>query len=55
VYKAHYYNGSSLFFFFRVLFIHLRKREYEQGGEGVARSPLNREPDAGLDPGTLGS
>jgi len=24
-------------------------------GEGEAGSPLSREPDAGLDPGTLGS
>jgi len=30
-------------------------KEYKLGGEGEAGSPLIREPDAGLDPRTLGS
>ena len=53
-------------FFFKILFIYLteRKRETEttregtqaQGvREGEAGFPLSREPDAGLDPRTLGS
>jgi len=50
-------------FFLEILFIYLREREtgteHEQGkeveGEGEAHSLLSREPDAGLDPRTLGS
>jgi len=42
--------------FFKILF----EREHKQGewqaeGEGEAGSPLNREPDVGLDPRTPGS
>jgi len=34
-----------------------RKREHKRrrAGEGEADSPLSREPDVGLDPGTPGS
>ena len=50
---------GSLSLFLKILFIYLReieKRRGEQGeeGEGEAESPLSREPDAGLDPRTLG-
>jgi len=37
--------------------VHVREREHKQGErqtEGEAGSPLSREPDAGLDPRTLG-
>jgi len=49
----------SFYFFFKD-FIYLFDREHKRGkqqaeGEGEAGSPLGREPDAGLDPGTLGS
>ena len=52
------------FFFFKILSIYLREREralwvptckHEGGAEGEADSPLSKEPDAGLDPRTLGS
>jgi len=46
------------FFFLRFyLFERERKRDHEQGGraEGEAVFLLNREPDVGLDPRTLGS
>jgi len=35
----------------------MREREHMRGGgsEGETDSPLSREPDAGLDPGTPGS
>ena len=43
----------------KIVFIYLRKREHEQGRgaerEAEADSPLSREPDAGLNPRTLGS
>lgn len=47
----------SLFIFIYSL---SREREHKQGkqqaeGEGVAGSPLSREPDLGLDPSTPGS
>ena len=54
---------SSFFFFFKE-FIYLFDRERETVrertqaggvGEGEAGFPLSREPDAGLDPRTLGS
>jgi len=44
-----------IFIFLNVLFIHESQREAAAEGEGEAGSPLSREPDAGLDPRTLGS
>jgi len=49
------------FFFLKILFIYLTETQQERGhkqggvGEGKAGFPLSREPDAGLDPRTLGS
>jgi len=51
---------SKFPFFIKILF-YLFERESERestrrvGSEGKADSPLSREPDAGLDPGTPGS
>jgi len=49
----------TLIIFLRILFAYLRERVRESlRGErvrGRAVSPLSREPDAGLDPGTPGS
>ena len=48
-------------FFLKILFIYLTERERSQVGReagrerGEAGSLLSREPDAGLDPRTLGS
>ena len=45
-------------FFFTYLFEMEEEREHKQGekqAEGEAGSPLSREPDAGLDPRTVGS
>jgi len=51
-------NVFFSFFFFKdfiYLFIHERQRERETEAEGEAGSPRSREPDAGLNPRTLGS
>jgi len=52
----------SFVFFLRFLFIYLTKRDTTREGtqaggvgEGEAGLPRSREPDAGLDPRTLGS
>ena len=52
----------SFFVFFKILFIYLTERETARAGtqaggvgEGEAGFPPSREPDAGLDPRTLGS
>ena len=52
----------SFFFFFKIAFIYLTERDTAREGtqaggvaEGEAGFPLSREPDAGLDPKTLGS
>ena len=54
----------SFLFLFKILFIHLTERQQETAregtqargvGEGEAGFPPNQEPDAGLDPRTLGS
>ena len=55
---------GTLFFLFKILFIYLseRERERERERESTSRgngrlkegSPLNKEPDAGLNPNTLG-
>ena len=44
-------------FFFKILLIHLREHEWGEvsEAEGEAGFPLSTEPDAGLDPRTLGS
>ena len=49
-------------FFLKILFIYLTGRDTAREGtqargvgEGEAGFPLSREPDAGLDPRTLGS
>ena len=56
------HRGEAYFFFKkRILFVHLRQRDTERvnmnkveaEGEGKAESPLNREPDMGLNPRTL--
>jgi len=50
------FSGLNLFLF-KILFIYLtRDRAHTQTGarEGEAGSPLSRETNAGLDPGTLG-
>ena len=47
---------SEHYIFFK--FIYLPEREHKQGEqqtEGESGSPLSREPNAGLDPRTLGS
>ena len=41
-------------FFLKILLINLFERE-GRGREGEADLPLSKEPDAGLDPRTLGS
>ena len=44
------------FFFFRIfIYLLMRDRGAETQVEGEAGSPLNREPDTGLDPRTLRS
>jgi len=48
------------FCFLKILFIGQRQTQRERGraggvGEGEAGFPRRREPDAGLDPRTLGS
>ena len=44
------------FFFFKILFIYLREKEWEGGGsEGEADSLMSRVPNVGVDPGTPGS
>ena len=48
------------FFFLKILFIYLRENEWERAWErrrsgGEADSPRSWEPDAGLDPESLGS
>ena len=47
------------FFFFLRFYVFERDteiaREWEQGGEGEAGSPLSKEPDFRLSPRTLGS
>ena len=48
----------SFSFFFSFFFLEKRERAQAGGvaeGEGEADSPLNREPNAGLDPRTSGS
>jgi len=52
----------SLSFFLKILLIYLTERDTAREGiqaggvgEGEAGFPLNREPNAGLDPRTLGS
>ena len=50
-----------IYFFYVYIFFYLtetntaRKGTQAGGGEGEAGSPLSREPDARLDPRTLGS
>ena len=46
-------NMGRSFFFFKIYFIYLFETGAE--GEGKANSLLSREPDEGLNPGTLGS
>ena len=55
-------KSSVLFFFFKDLTYYLTETEVEREGteaervaEEEAGFPLSREPDAGLDPRTLGS
>ena len=58
-----YVNSWFFWFFFKILFIYLRKSEQERerarvhkpGGEGEAGSLLSRELNVGLNPRTLGS
>ena len=58
--QAFLYSCWVFFFQKKILFMYLRKRERErkQGGrgegEGETDSPLSREPNAVLDPRTLG-
>ena len=54
--------GTRFYYFLKILCIYLseREREHKQGvlqteGEEEAGSQRSREPDAGLDPRTLGS
>ena len=54
--------GEGIWFLFLKDFIYLFDRESERAqagreavGEGEAGPPLSREPDAGLNPRTLGS
>ena len=49
--------GDLLFFFFLkfYLFVHEIKRERERQRHRQEKQALHKEPDAGLDPGTLGS
>jgi len=53
---------TNQYFFLKILFIYLTEREIARAGtqargvgEGEVGFPWSREPDAWLDPGTLGS
>jgi len=59
---VYYWFSFFLFFFLKILFIHLTERDTAREGtqagglgEGEAGFPPSREPDAGLDPRTPGS
>jgi len=50
---------KSIIIFLKILFVYLNREQAQAGrvqaeGEGEAGSPPSKEPDAGLDPRTLG-